>query len=90
MLALTTGGTKLEAQGKMITIYPSDQSFANLKDYAEKLSADLKENKYPIVRWDYRFKDTNVFFRYGAFLAEYLPDSMGYLKPAINYEGKKY
>lgn len=89
MLALTTGGTKLESQGKMITIYPSDQSYSNLKDYTEKLSHILNNKKYPLVRFDYRFKDTNIFFRYGSFKLEYMTNKFGYLIPSLTIDRKK-
>lgn len=89
MLALTTGGTKIESQGKMITIYPSDQSFNNLKNYAEELSHVLDNKKFPMVRWDYQFKNKNIFFRFGAFKITYKSNSLGYLVPAIKEHNQK-
>lgn len=61
MLALTTGGTKMESQGKMITIYPHDQSLDGLKRYAEELSQALDNKRFPMVKWDYQFKNKNIF-----------------------------
>lgn len=83
MLALTTGGTKMESQGKMITIYPADQSFNNLKNYAEELNHVLDNEKFPMIRWDYQFKNKNIFFRFGGFKTIYKSNSLGYLVPAI-------
>lgn len=58
------------ASGKFFTVYPqSDEQFIMLLDKLEKASGTLK--KGPYILSDKRWKDSNVYFRYGGFAEMY-------------------
>lgn len=64
------------ASGKFITVYPIDDS------QFEKVVKDLAELLYdvpngPYILSDKRWRDSNVFFRYGGFAQMFMPDSSG-------------
>lgn len=67
--------------GKFITIYPANVDlFLELLNVLEELTKDLHKGTY--ILNDKRWKDSNVYFRYGAFVAMYL-NKDGQKIPAI-------
>lgn len=65
MLSNSKNGSK-SSSGKFITIYPvSDVIFIQILNDLEKLLKDYK--KGPYILSDKRWKDSNVFYRYGGF-----------------------
>lgn len=57
-------GNRVSA-GKFITIYPQGEEFLELLDILENSISNFK--KGPYILTDKQWKDTNIYFRYGAF-----------------------
>jgi serine/threonine protein kinase len=57
-------GSRISA-GKFITIYPTEEEFVELLDLLDEVLRD--QPKGPYILTDKRWKDSNVFYRYGAF-----------------------
>lgn len=67
MLSLTSGASPLINNGKLITLYPSSQDNQSLENISYELSNVLSNKIFPQVFTDIQYKNTNIFFRYGAF-----------------------
>lgn len=64
------------SSGKFITIYPhNDEEFEDLVIVLEKLLKSVP--KGPYILSDKRWRESNVFFRYGAFVEILMPSSLG-------------
>lgn len=64
------------ASGKFITIYPVDvNQFEEIVISLEKLLCNIP--KGPYILSDKRWRDSNVFFRYGGFAQMFMSDSSG-------------
>lgn len=75
------------ASGKFITVYPNDTNqFLKILSEIENLISELP--KGPYILNDKRWKDTNLFFRYGGFTSMYV-NKDGINVPAIeNLDGE--
>lgn len=62
------------SSGKFITIYPNESMFLELLDL---LYDDLKHmNNGPYILTDRQWKDSNIYYRYGAFINMYNQDNV--------------
>ncbi|MBF0709977.1 MULTISPECIES: class III lanthionine synthetase LanKC [unclassified Gemella] len=61
-----------ESSAKFITIYPNEEELHSLLLDLEERLKNYKKGAY--ILSDRRWKDTNIYYRYGGFSAKYLPD----------------
>jgi serine/threonine protein kinase len=74
--------------GKFITIYVNDTSKAF--ELASALHKHTKHFKSPRVTTDYQFtENSNIYYRYGSFLAKYEQSLWGVLLPIMKIKGEK-
>ncbi|KRM11730.1 hypothetical protein FC15_GL000831 [Lapidilactobacillus concavus DSM 17758] len=89
MLNMIYGRNGYLVTGKMITIYPVDQSEKGLAQLCLRIAPVTQSTPIPIIPTDIRFGDTSLFLRYGAFtkIKEY--DTFGAEVPSLfNNHGK--
>lgn len=76
------------SSGKFITVYPKDETqFIFLLDELDDLTKKIP--KGPYILSDKRWKDGNIYFRYGAFVEMYVYDGAAKI-PAIKDLSGKY
>lgn len=61
-----------ESSAKFITIYPNEEDLYMLLLKLEEGLKDYKKGAY--ILSDRRWKDSNIYYRYGGYSAKYLPD----------------
>ena len=85
---LNNGSNSKQQVGKFITIYPDEEKIAlELMQVLHKATQHLKS---PRIMTDIQFKENSIiYYRYGAFLAEYCQTLWGSLLPLMEIQGKK-
>ncbi|HEV3361484.1 MAG TPA: class III lanthionine synthetase LanKC [Pseudonocardiaceae bacterium] len=81
LLARNSKYAPRQASGKLITIYPGDET--ELKATLEELSEALRDEPGPYILSDLRYGAGPLYLRYGAFLEQWLIGPDGERVPAI-------
>ncbi len=75
--------------GKLITIYPSDES--RFIDLIDKVYRAMQGFQGPYVLSDRRYKDSrSVYYRYGGFAQQYALNVYGEKEPVIVFQGENF